>query len=135
MEERSLVIIKPDAVRQKLVGKIISTYEENGLRLDAIYSTRASLEQLSRHYEEHAGRDFYESLLEFMQSGPIVVLIVAGENAVEIVREINGATNPAKARPCTIRYRYGSSVQRNVVHGAACLEDAKREIEIWFPSR
>ncbi len=133
MEERSLVIIKPDAVKQKLMGRIISIYEENGLRIDEAYTTVPTREKLSKHYEEHVGRDFYEPLIEFMSGGQVVVMIVAGQNAVEIVREINGATNPAKARPCTIRYKYGSNVQMNVVHGAANLEDAKREISIWFP--
>jgi len=133
MNERSLVIIKPEAVQKKLVGRIISTYEENGLRIDAMYITVPTEHQLSKHYEEHIGRDFYKPLLEFMSSGPVVVMVVEGENAVAIVREINGATNPAKARPCTLRYKYGTNVQMNVVHGAATVEDSRREISIWFP--
>jgi nucleoside-diphosphate kinase len=132
MKEQSLVIIKPDAVKSKLVGKIVSTYEENGLRIEEMYSIVPSQEILEKHYAEHIGRDFYKPLLEFMASGTVVVMIVSGENAVEIVREINGATNPAKARPCTLRYKYGTNVQKNVVHGAATLEDAEREIDIWF---
>ncbi len=132
MKEQSLVIIKPDAVKKKLIGRIISAYEENGLEIEAAYTTVPSEELLAKHYEEHVGRDFYEPLLEFMGSGLVVVMVVSGENAVEIVREINGATNPAKARPCTLRYKYGTNVQKNVVHGAATLEDAKREISIWF---
>lgn len=134
MEQRTLVIIKPEAVKKKLIGRIISTYEENGLRIEEAYTTVPSKALLSEHYEEHVGRDFYDPLLEFMSSGPVVVMVVAGENAVEVVREINGATNPAKARPCTIRYKYGTNVQMNVVHGAATIEDAKREIDIWFPN-
>jgi len=134
MEERSLVIIKPDAVKQKLMGKIISIYEENGLRIEAAYTTVPTKERLAIHYAEHVERDFYGSLIEFMSGGLVVVMIVAGQNAVEVVREINGATNPAKARPCTIRYKYGSNVQMNVVHGAANLEDSEREIGIWFPN-
>tara|TARA_Y100001933_G_scaffold252963_1_gene292651 strand:- start:341 stop:748 length:408 start_codon:yes stop_codon:yes gene_type:complete len=134
MEERTLVIIKPEAVKKKLIGKIISTYEENGLRIEDAYTTVPSKSMLSKHYEEHVGRDFYDPLLEFMSSGLVVVMVVTGENAVEVVREINGATNPAKARPCTLRYKYGTNVQMNVVHGAATIEDAEREIDIWFPN-
>lgn len=133
MKERTLVIIKPEAVKKKLVGKVISTYEENGLYIDEMYITVPTREQLSKHYAEHVGRDFYEPLLEFMSSGPVVVMVVAGENAIATVREINGATNPAKARPCTLRYKYGTNVQMNVVHGAASPEDSAREISIWFP--
>ena len=91
-----------------------------------------SKEVLAKHYEEHVERDFYEPLLEFMSSGRVMAILLQGENAVNVAREINGATNPAKARPCTIRYLYGSNVQQNAVHGAASTEDAKREIEIWF---
>ena len=134
MEERTLVIIKPEAVQKKLIGKIISIYEENGLRIETAYTTVPSRELLAKHYEEHVERDFYEPLLEFMSGGMVVVMIVAGQNAVQIVRDINGATNPAKARPCTIRYKYGTNVQMNVVHGAATLEDSDREIAIWFPN-
>lgn len=134
MEERTLVIIKPEAVKKKLIGKIISIYEENGLHIEDAYMTIPARETLERHYAEHVGRDFYEPLLEFMGSGPVMVMVVVGQNAVQIVREINGATNPAKARPCTIRYKYGTNVQMNVVHGAANLEDSQREIDIWFPN-
>ena len=133
MEQRSLVLIKPDGVKQNLIGKVISIYEENGLRIEAMYSTVPRREVLQEHYAEHVGRDFYEPLVNFMSSSEVVALIVAGENAVEIVREINGATNPAKARPCTIRYKYGTNVQKNVVHGSASIEEAHREIRIWFP--
>jgi len=134
MEERSLVIIKPDAVSKKLVGKIISIYEENGLRIEAAYTTIPTRERLAEHYAEHVERDFYEPLLSYMSGGMVLVMIVSGQNAVEVVREINGATNPAKARPCTIRYKYGTNVQQNVVHGAASNEDSEREIKIWFPN-
>lgn len=128
----TLVIIKPDAVKKKLIGKIIGIYEENGLRIADMYMCTANQEILEEHYEEHKGRDFYDSLMEFMQSGPIVVMKVIGENAVEIVRSVNGATNPAKSRPCTIRYKYGKTVQKNAVHGSASAQEALREIDIWF---
>ncbi len=130
--ERSLVIIKPDAIKKKLLGIIIKIYEENGLTIEDIYMTEASLDMLEKHYQEHEKRDFYKPLLSFMSSGPVCVLLVSGGNAVEVAREINGATNPAKARPGTIRYLFGTDVQKNVVHGSANTEDAKREIKIWF---
>ena len=130
--ERSLVIIKPDAIKKKLLGIIIKIYEENGLTIEDIYMTEASLDMLEKHYQEHEKRDFYKPLLSFMSSGPVCVLLVSGGNAVEVVREINGVTNPAKARPGTIRYLFGTDVQKNVVHGSANTEDAKREIKIWF---
>lgn len=130
--EQTLVLIKPDAVKRGLIGKIISIYEENGLMIEALYKKQLDREILSRHYAEHVNRDFYPSLVEFMLEDQVVVMKVAGPDAIQLVRDINGATNPSKARPCTIRYIYGESVQRNIVHGSANAEDAKRELEIWF---
>ena len=130
--EKTLVIIKPDAVKNGLIGKVIAIYEENGLNIDALYKKKLDKEILGKHYTEHVNRDFYPSLLEFMLEDEVVVLQVSGDDAIQVVREINGATNPAKAKPCTIRYVHGESVQRNVVHGSANKEDAKRELEIWF---
>jgi len=130
--EKTLVLIKPDAVKRKLIGSIIGIYEENGLVVEGLYKRQLDKAILEKHYEEHTGRDFYSSLVTFMMEDEVVAIMVSGENAVQIVRDINGATNPEKARPCTIRYIYGESVQRNVVHGSANLEDAKRELELWF---
>lgn len=130
--EKSLVIIKPDAIKKKLIGKIIKMYEENGLIIDDIYMTEADLSVLEKHYSEHENRDFYQPLLSFMSNGPICILLVAGNNAIEVVRHINGATNPAKARPGTIRYLYGTDVQKNAVHGSASKEEAQKEIKLWF---
>ncbi|WP_240842885.1 nucleoside-diphosphate kinase [Acidaminobacter sp. JC074] len=130
--EKTLVLIKPDAVKRGLIGKILSIYEENGLSICRLYKKHLNKELLAKHYEEHIHRDFYPSLVEFMLEDEVVVVEIQGDKAVSLVREINGATNPSKARPCTIRYIYGESVQRNVVHGSADLEDAKRELSIWF---
>lgn len=130
--EKTLVLIKPDAVQKHLIGRIITMYEQNGLVIDGMYMRQLDEAILSEHYAEHVERDFYPSLLAFMQEGEVVVLRVSGDDAVSKVREINGATNPAKSRPGTIRYIYGESVQRNTVHGSANIEDAKRELEIWF---
>jgi len=129
--ERTLVIIKPEAVIKKLVGKIISMYEDN--RLDIIHAHRClpTKEVLGRHYKAHHGRDFYDSLVDFMSSSEVVVLILEGKNVVNIVREINGATNPLKANAGTIRYMYGETVQENAVHGSESAQAANEEIEIW----
>jgi len=130
--ENTLVLIKPNAVKRKLIGTIIKMYEENGLQIEDMYFTNASKEILAKHYEEHIARDFYPNLVEFMMSGKIVVLNISGEDAVNKVRLINGATNPKKANPCTIRYLYGEDVQKNAVHGSADIKDANRELKIWF---
>lgn len=130
--EKTLVLIKPDAVSKNLIGRVITFYEENGLSIDKIYKRSLDPEILSKHYAEHVERDFYPSLIGFMQETEVVVIQVSGEDAITKVREINGATNPAKARPGTIRYILGESVQRNVVHGSANKEDAERELKIWF---
>lgn len=129
--ERTLVIIKPDAVKKKLIGKIISIYEDNDLNIIHAHRCLATKEVLANHYEAHQGRDFYDSLVDFMSSSEVIVLILEGENVVHIVREINGSTNPLKSKPGTIRYMYGDNVQSNAVHGSESIEAAKREIEIW----
>lgn len=129
--ERTLVIIKPEAVKKKLVGKIVSIYEEN--RLDIIHAHRilATQDVLEKHYEELKGKSFFHEVLDYMSDSEVVVLILEGENVVNIVREINGATNPKDAKPGTIRYMYGTDVQANAVHGSSSPEIANKEIEIW----
>lgn len=130
--EKTLVMIKPDAVAKKLIGRIISMYEENGLSVEEMYVQQLSKEALSKHYAEHTERDFYPRLIDFMTEREVVVIKLVGENAVNVVREINGATNPSKARPGTIRYLFGENVQRNSVHGSATKEDAENELKLWF---
>lgn len=130
--EKTLVLIKPDAVSRSLIGRVIQFYEENGLTIDKLYKRKLDEEVLEKHYAEHVNRDFYPSLIKFMQEDEVVVLQLSGEDAIQKVRDINGATNPSKARPGTIRYIFGESVQRNVVHGSANAEDAERELKIWF---
>ncbi|MDF2512427.1 MAG: ndk [Herbinix sp.] len=129
--ERTLVIIKPEAVAKKLVGRIISIYEDNHLEIIHAHRVLANRAVLEKHYEAHIGKDFFEELVEFMSSSDAEVLILEGENVVNIVREINGATNPEKARPGTIRYMYGEGLTKNAVHGSETVERAEREIEIW----
>lgn len=130
--ERTLVLIKPDAVRSHHVGDIIAFYERNGLFLADLRWIQPTKDLLCLHYEEHLARDFYPSLEAFMLSGPVVAIALEGEDAVEAVRELHGSTNPAKARYGTIRHMYGTDVQRNAVHGSADRQAALRELTIWF---
>ena len=129
--ERTLVIIKPEAVIKKLVGKIISIYEDNRLEIIHAHRVLPTKEVLEKHYEAHKGKDFFDSLLDFMSSSEVMVLVLEGEHVVDIVREINGSTNPLKAKPGTIRYMFGETIQENAVHGSESVEVAKNEIEIW----
>ncbi|BCN30716.1 nucleoside-diphosphate kinase [Anaeromicropila herbilytica] len=129
--ERTLVIIKPEAVAKKLVGKIISIYEDNRLEIIHAHRVLATKEVLEKHYEAHKGKDFFDGLVQFMSSSEVVVLILEGENVVDIVREINGATNPQKALPGTIRYMFGETIEANAVHGSESVEAAENEIAIW----
>ncbi len=129
--ERTLVIIKPEAVKKKLIGKIISIYEDNRLEIIHAHRVLATREVLEKHYKDLREKDFFKEVIDYMSSSEVVVLVLEGENVVSIVREINGATNPAKTRPGTIRYMYGTDVQENAVHGSESVEVANREIEIW----
>ncbi len=129
--ERTLVIIKPEAVIKKLVGKIISIYEDNRLEIIHAHRVLPTKEVLEKHYEAHKDKEFFDSLLDFMSSSEVMVLVLEGEHVVDIVREINGSTNPLKAKPGTIRYMFGENVQENAVHGSESIEVAKKEIEIW----
>lgn len=129
--ERTLVIIKPEAVASKLVGRIISIYEYNHLEVIHMHKTLATKEVLEKHYAEHADKPYFQELLDYMSSSEIVVMIVEGEDVVQRVREINGATNPAKSNPGSIRYMFGKTLEENAVHGSSNIEVAKKEIEIW----
>lgn len=130
--ERTLVLIKPDAIEKGAVGEIIFFYERNGLKIENLRWVYATQALLREHYEEHVNRDFYPELEAFMLSGPIVALCLAGDDAVEVVRDMNGSTNPKKARYGTIRHMYGANVQQNAVHGSADHDAAERELAIWF---
>lgn len=131
--ETTLVLIKPDAVSRKLTGTLLAYYEEADLEIRGLKLMCPAVPLLEAHYAEHAGKAFLEGLLSFMQEGPVVAVLLAGEDAVERVRRLNGATDPAKASPGTIRNLYGSDTQRNCVHGSATTADARREITLWFP--
>ncbi len=129
--ERTLVIIKPEAVAKKIVGKIISIYEDNHLEIIHAHRVLPTKEVLERHYEAHIGKEFFDSLINFMSSSEVMVLVLEGKDVVNIVREINGSTNPEKAKPGSIRYMFGETVQANAVHGSESVEVAASEIEIW----
>lgn len=133
MIERTLAIIKPDAVERKLVGKIISCYEEEGFRMVAMRRERLTIDDAGDFYMEHKGKPFYESLVNYMSSGPVILMVLEGENAIQKNREVMGATNPAQAAPGTIRKAYGLSIEKNSVHGSDSPSSAAREIEFFFP--
>jgi nucleoside-diphosphate kinase len=130
--ERTLSIIKPDATRRNLTGMINNRFEQRGLRIIAQKRIRLSEAQAERFYEVHAERSFYRSLVAFMTSGPIVVQVLEGEDAVALNREIMGATNPADAALGTIRKDFGESIEANSVHGSDSSENAVREIAFFF---
>ena len=132
MIERTLVLIKPDAVEAKRVGQILGRYEAAGLSLEAMELRRMTHDVAEQHYAEHVGREFYTSLRDFMCSGPLVAAVLSGEDAIARVRELNGATDPAKADAGTIRADYATTVQRNAVHASDSADSAHREIAIWF---
>ncbi|CAA7616710.1 MULTISPECIES: nucleoside-diphosphate kinase [Magnetospirillum] len=130
--ERTLSIIKPDATRRNLTGKINARFEEAGLRIVAQKRVRLTKEQAEGFYAVHAERSFFPELVAFMVSGPVVVQVLEGEGAVAKNREIMGATNPANAAPGTIRADFAESVEANSVHGSDSLENAKIEIAFFF---
>lgn len=134
MSNRTLVLLKPDAVERQLVGAILSRFETKGLKLVAIELRILDAAILERHYEEHKGKGFYGELVAFMSRGPVVALVVEGpEDTWEIVRSMMGATNPRAAAPGTIRGDYGTLFTENLVHGSDSAASAAREIGIFFP--
>ena len=130
--ERTLSIIKPDAVAKNLVGAIYNRFETSGLRIVAAKMMHLSKEQAEGFYAEHKERPFFGALVEFMTSGPIVVQVLEGENAVLKNREIMGATNPAEALAGTLRADYAETIDENAVHGSDAVESAEREIAYFF---
>ena len=130
--ERTLSIIKPDAVGKNVIGKIISRFEENNLYLIAGKLVHLSDEMASGFYAEHDGKPFFNDLKKFMTSGPVFVQVLEGENAVQKNRDLMGSTNPKEAAPGTIRADFANSIDANAVHGSDSVESAKREIEYFF---
>jgi nucleoside-diphosphate kinase len=133
MTERTLVLLKPDAVRRGLVGEIIGRYEAKGLSIVTLDWRHIDGQFADQHYAEHVEKAFYPPLREFVCSGPIVAMVLEGDGAIEVVRALNGATDGRKAEPGSIRGDLSLSNRENLVHGSDSAESAKREIALWFP--
>ena len=135
--EKTLILVKPDGVRRGLVGEVISRIETKGYAIDAVRMLQADTALLEKHYAEHVGKPFYEPLVEFMMSGPIVAIVASGNRVIEGFRSLAGATDPTVAAPGTIRgdlaRDQGTKVMQNLVHGSDSPESAAREIGIFFP--
>lgn len=133
--ERTLVLVKPDGVERGLVGEIVSRFERRGLRLVAAQLRTLDRETAARHYAEHLGKPFYDSLVDFITRGPVMALVIEGPpDTWQVVRTMMGPTNPALAAPGTIRGDLGIEMQQNLIHGSDSAESAQREIGIFFPS-
>lgn len=132
--ERTLSIVKPDGVKKNLIGEVIKRFEQQGLRIAAMRMLRMSIDDAKGFYIVHKERPFYDSLTSFMSEGPVVVMVVEGENAINKVRQIMGATNPKDAAPGTIRADFASDIEHNIVHGSDSKESAAFEIPYFFPA-
>ncbi|WP_020493533.1 nucleoside-diphosphate kinase [Salinispora mooreana] len=132
-EERTLVLIKPDAVRRGLVGEIVSRFESKGLRLDALVQRTLDADFADQHYAEHVNKPFYPPLKTFMTSGPLVALVLSGDQVIEVVRGMIGVTDGRRAAAGTIRGDLSLSNRENLVHASDSVDSAKREIGLWFP--
>ena len=132
--ERTLSIVKPDGVKKNLIGEVIKRFEQKGLRIAAMRMLRMSIDDAKGFYIVHKERPFYDSLTSFMSEGPVVVVVVEGENAINKVRQIMGATNPKDAAPGTIRADFASNIEHNIVHGSDSRESAAYEIPYFFPA-
>ena len=134
--ERTLVLIKPDGIKRNLIGEIIARCERKGYNVVQLKLTTPTRELLAAHYEEHEGKSFYEPLMEFMSSGPVVAIALEGQRVIEGFRSIAGSTEPTAAAPGTIRgdlgRDWGTTVVQNLVHGSDSVESAERELKIWF---
>jgi nucleoside-diphosphate kinase len=130
--ERSLVLIKPDAMKRRLGGTIIGRLEQEGLRVVGLKMLHMDEALASRHYAIHADKPFFKDLIEYITSTPIMAVVFEGEGAVEVIRKTMGATNPAKAEPGTIRRDFGLDIQQNTIHGSDSLETAEKEIKLFF---
>ena len=137
--EKTLILVKPDGVARGLVGEVISRIEAKGYAIDSLRMLQADRALLEKHYAEHVGKPFYEPLVEFMMSGPIVAIVASGNRVIEGFRLLAGVTDPTVAAPGTIRgdlaRDQGTKVVQNIVHGSDSPESAAREIQIFFPSK
>ena len=132
MTERTLVLVKPDGVQRQLVGRILSRYEERGLRIVGLKLVKVDRELAERHYAVHKGKPFFEGLVAFITSGPLVAAALEGPDAIAMVRTMNGATKPVEATPGTIRGDLAVEMGQNLVHASDSAESAATELGIWF---
>jgi len=132
MIERTFAMLKPDAVTRGLIGQVIARLEAKGLKVVAMKMLKVNRKMAERLYEIHKGKPFYDGLIEYSMSGPVVAMILEGEGAVRRLRQVIGATDPAKAEPGTIRRDFGLGVLKNVIHAADSPENAEREMQIFF---
>ena len=130
--ERTLVLVKPDGVQRGLIGSVISRFETKGLKLIGLKLLHMSKEMAEKHYEVHKDKPFYNDLVEYITSGPVVAMVVEGPSAISVVRNIMGPTNGSQAPPGSIRGDYSVSIEKNIVHGSDSMESADREIPIFF---
>jgi len=130
--ERTFVMIKPDGVQRRLIGKILQRFEEAGLKIVAMKFLKVTQELAEKHYEIHKGKPFYESLIKYITSGPVLAMVIEGQNAIERIRKMVGATDPQKAMPGTIRGDFCQHIGRNIIHASDAKETAEKEIKLWF---
>ncbi len=130
--EKTLVLIKPDAVERNLIGNIIALYEDQSLKVTSLKMIKASEELAKEHYHEHDGRPYFEGLIAYITRSPLVALILEGDDAIKKVREVNGKTDPSEASEGTVRKLYGIDKSLNSVHASDSSQSAEREIKIWF---
>jgi nucleoside-diphosphate kinase len=131
--DRTLILVKPDAFARGLTGEIIARFERKGLKIVALQHMTMSAELAQRHYAEHEGKPFFGELVEFITSGPLVAMVLEGDEAVRAARQVIGATNPLEAAPGSIRGDFAVSVGQNMVHGSDAPESAEREAALFFP--
>ncbi|MEM4161334.1 MAG: nucleoside-diphosphate kinase [Thermoplasmata archaeon] len=130
--ERTFVMLKPDAIQRGLCGEIIARFERRGLKIVAMKMLWITKELAEKHYGEHRGKKFFEGLISYITSGPVIAMVIEGKNAVKLVREMMGKTNPQESMPGTIRGDYGIELGRNIIHGSDSLASAEREIALFF---
>ena len=132
MSEVTLSLIKPDAVERNLIGKIVQIFEDNGLVIDQMKKIKVDMDFAKKFYSVHSDKPFFDDLCSYISSGPLVAMVLKGDNAVQKNRELMGATNPKDAKPGTIRNLYAVSIDKNSVHGSDSVENAKIEIDLFF---
>ncbi|MGB0651719.1 MAG: nucleoside-diphosphate kinase [Thermoplasmatota archaeon] len=132
--ETTFVMIKPDAVRRGLVGQIVARFEAKGLKIKAMRLEAPDADVVAKHYEVHKERPFYKALVDYIMAGPVVPMMVEGESAISVSRALMGATNPVEGKPGEIRFDFGQTIGRNIIHGSDAPETAEFELGLWFPN-